>query len=94
MPAKFAEHNPTATQASDQRNNILATVFNPFGSRAIRLNNNLGAIAIFLFRAVIMIFRLKQIPEIINQIYFIGARSVQIVMLVGFFTGVVTSFIL
>jgi phospholipid/cholesterol/gamma-HCH transport system permease protein len=36
-----------------------------------------------------MIFRLKQIPEIIQQIYFIGAKSAQIVMLVGFFTGMV-----
>jgi phospholipid/cholesterol/gamma-HCH transport system permease protein len=36
-----------------------------------------------------MIFRLKQIPEIVQQIYFIGAKSAQIVMLVGFFTGMV-----
>jgi phospholipid/cholesterol/gamma-HCH transport system permease protein len=36
-----------------------------------------------------MIFRPKQIPEIVQQIYFIGAKSAQIVMLVGFFTGMV-----
>jgi len=63
--------------------------FNLFGLRAIRLNNSLGAIAIFFFRSLVMIFRLKQIPEIIQQIYFIGAKSAQIVMLVGFFTGMV-----
>ena len=60
-----------------------------FGGKAIRLNNSLGAIAIFFFRAFILIFRPKQIPEIVQQIYFIGARSAQIVMLVGFFTGMV-----
>jgi len=63
--------------------------FNLFGLRAIRLNNSLGAIAVFFFRSLVMIFRLKQIPEIIQQIYFIGAKSAQIVMLVGFFTGMV-----
>jgi ABC transport permease subunit len=36
-----------------------------------------------------MIFRIKQIPEILHQIYFIGARSATIVMLVGLFTGMV-----
>jgi phospholipid/cholesterol/gamma-HCH transport system permease protein len=36
-----------------------------------------------------MIFHYKQIPAIVQQIYFIGAKSAQIVMLVGFFTGMV-----
>jgi phospholipid/cholesterol/gamma-HCH transport system permease protein len=65
------------------------TLFNPFGSRALHLNNSLGAAAIFFFRAVILIFRLRRIPDIIHQIYFIGARSANIVMLVGLFTGMV-----
>jgi len=68
---------------------IAASLLDPFGRRAIRLNNSLGAIAIFFFRAFFMIFRFQQIPEIVHQIYFIGARSAQIVMLVGFFTGMV-----
>lgn len=65
------------------------TIFDPFGRIAIRLNNNLGAIVIFFLRAFVMIFRIKQIPEILHQIYFIGARSATIVMLVGLFTGMV-----
>jgi phospholipid/cholesterol/gamma-HCH transport system permease protein len=65
------------------------TIFDPFGRTAIRLNNNLGAITIFFLRAFVMIFRIKQIPEILQQIYFIGARSATIVMLVGLFTGMV-----
>ncbi len=67
----------------------LTSFFNLFGSRTLRLNNNLGAMAIFFFRSFFMIFRIKAIPEIIQQLYFIGAKSAQIVMLVGFFTGMV-----
>ena len=66
-----------------------AAVLNPFGRFGIRLNNDLGAMAIFLFRAVILIFHPRQIPEIIHQVYFIGARSASIVALVGLFTGMV-----
>jgi phospholipid/cholesterol/gamma-HCH transport system permease protein len=63
--------------------------FNFFGGRALTLNNSLGALAIFFFRSFFMIFRIKAIPEIVQQIYFIGAKSAQIVLLVGFFTGMV-----
>jgi phospholipid/cholesterol/gamma-HCH transport system permease protein len=75
--------------ASDERQPILAAILNPFGRFGIQLNNTLGAMAIFLVRACIQIFNYKQIPEIINQIYFIGAKSASIVALVGFFTGMV-----
>ncbi len=67
----------------------ITSFFNLFGSRTLSLNNNLGAMAIFFFRSFFMIFRIKAIPEIIQQLYFIGAKSAQIVMLVGFFTGMV-----
>ena len=78
-----------ASSASGTPESGINRFFNLFGSRAIRLNNSLGAMAIFFFRSLVMIFRLKQIPEIVQQIYFIGAKSAQIVMLVGFFTGMV-----
>jgi len=68
---------------------VLSAFFDFFGLKAIRLNNDLGAMAIFFFRSFFMIFRIKAVPEILQQIYFIGARSVQIVVLVGFFTGMV-----
>ena len=71
------------------RGSIPAAILNPFGRFGIRLNNTLGAMAIFLCRAFIQIFHYKQIPEIINQVYFIGAKSASIVALVGFFTGMV-----
>jgi phospholipid/cholesterol/gamma-HCH transport system permease protein len=80
---------PGATAAAKEKRSIVATLFNPFGGFAIRLNNDLGAMAIFFARAFALIFHPKQFAEIINQIYFIGARSASIVMLVGFFTGMV-----
>jgi phospholipid/cholesterol/gamma-HCH transport system permease protein len=53
------------------------------------LVNNLGAAAIFFFRAFGMIFRPKQLPEIIKEMFHIGARSSNIVILVALFTGMV-----
>jgi phospholipid/cholesterol/gamma-HCH transport system permease protein len=67
----------------------LKSFFDFFGGKALRLNNDLGAMAVFFFRSFFMIFRLKAIPDIIAQVYFIGAKSAQIVLLVGFFTGMV-----
>ena len=81
--------NEAAPGSRAGRGPILAAILNPFGRFGIRLNNTLGAMAIFLCRAFIRIFHYKQIPEIINQIYFIGAKSASIVALVGFFTGMV-----
>jgi phospholipid/cholesterol/gamma-HCH transport system permease protein len=67
----------------------LKSIFDFFGGKTLSLNNDMGAMAIFFFRSFIMMFRLKAIPDIIQQIYYIGAKSTQIVMLVGFFTGMV-----
>jgi len=53
------------------------------------LVNDLGAATIFLGKAFVSVFRLKQIPAIVQQVYYIGARSVTIILLVGFFTGMV-----
>ena len=75
--------------ASKERGPLIPAFLNPFGRFGIQLNNTLGAMAIFLVRAFIQIFHWKQIPEIVNQVYFIGAKSASIVALVGFFTGMV-----
>jgi len=84
-----SESDPSDAIALEKPGNPFRWIFHPFGARAIRLNGNLGAIAIFFFRALVMIFHPKQFSAIIQQIYFIGAKSVQIVALVGFFTGMV-----
>jgi phospholipid/cholesterol/gamma-HCH transport system permease protein len=59
------------------------------GRTAIRWVNELGAMLLFLLRAFLMIFHPKQFPIIVHHVYFIGARSATIVMLVGLFTGMV-----
>jgi phospholipid/cholesterol/gamma-HCH transport system permease protein len=82
------DNEPLAT-APTPPTPLLAAIFNPFGRFGIRLNNTLGAMAIFLAKAVVLIFHPKQVPEIISQVYFIGARSASIVALVGLFTGMV-----
>ena len=84
-----SESDPSDAIALPKPGNPFRWIFHPFGAGAIRLNGNLGALAIFFFRAVILIFHPKQFSAIVQQIYFIGAKSVQIVALVGFFTGMV-----
>ena len=59
------------------------------GRTTISWVKNLGASAIFLILAVLKIFQKKQLLKIIEQLYYIGARSTLIIMLVGFFTGMV-----
>ncbi len=89
MASDSSAQDPAEISATEPSVGKLTSFFNLFGSRTLRLNNNLGAMAIFFFRSFFMIFRIKAIPEIIQQLYFIGAKSAQIVMLVGFFTGMV-----
>jgi phospholipid/cholesterol/gamma-HCH transport system permease protein len=81
--------NEPVSAALKERGPLIPAILNPFGRFGIQLNNTLGAMAIFLARAFIQIFHWKQIPEIVNQVYFIGAKSASIVALVGFFTGMV-----
>ena len=69
--------------------NPLITVLTLIGLGTLRLLGNFGALAIFFFMAFINIFRRKQLREIVNQVFYIGARSSLIVMLVGLFTGMV-----
>lgn len=67
----------------------LSRMFAPFGRRVMRVVDNLGASAIFLSKALVLIFDRKQPRAIIQQINTIGARTVNIVALVGLFTGMV-----
>ena len=63
--------------------------FSDIGARAIDWVQELGAVGIFLLKAFFLIFRPKQLPSIVQHIYYIGARSAPVVMLVGLFTGMV-----
>ena len=68
---------------------LLSRVFEPFGQRVMGIVNNLGAAMIFLLKALVLIFGRKQPVAIIQQINMIGVKTVNIVALVGFFTGMV-----
>lgn len=69
--------------------NPLMTVFTLSGRWTLRVLGDFGAIAVFFSLAFVNIFRRKQIREIMNQVFYIGARSSLIVLLVGLFTGMV-----
>jgi phospholipid/cholesterol/gamma-HCH transport system permease protein len=71
------------------QNSILLSPFNYAGRKTLTVVNSLGASMIFFWKSFILIFRPKQVSEIIRQIYHIGAKSANIVMLVGLFTGMV-----
>lgn len=61
------------------------------GRGVFRWVRNLGAGSIFLLLALAMIFRPKQFHKIAQQIYYIGASSSLVILLVGLFTGMVLS---
>jgi phospholipid/cholesterol/gamma-HCH transport system permease protein len=63
--------------------------FFTIGKATFNFIGNLGAMAIFFSEGFFKIFRPKQIREIVNQVFYIGAKSTTIVMLIGLFTGMV-----
>lgn len=71
------------------RNNPFAAPLSLVGREVIGFVGNLGALAVFFFLGLQGIFRRKQIREIVHQVFYIGASSSLIVMLVGLFTGMV-----
>ena len=81
---KFSEGGPGRPLGA-----FLSGPFAVFGRSAIRWINNSGASVLFFFRAFLKIFRPKQFSKIVQQVYYIGARSSMIIMLVGLFTGMV-----
>ena len=67
-------------------------IFRPFafvGRMTIGWVNNLGAAAIFLYLALVHTFSRNQLSKIIQQVYYIGARSITIIILVSLFAGMV-----
>jgi phospholipid/cholesterol/gamma-HCH transport system permease protein len=67
----------------------LSSPIDYLGRKAMEMVNDLGAAAIFLARSFMKIFRRRQVSSIIQQLFFIGAKSTHIVMLVALFTGMV-----
>ena len=63
--------------------------FNVMGSAFFSLIRSLGKTAVFMGLSLVGIFAKKQLKNILLHIYYIGVRSISIVMLVGLFTGMV-----
>jgi len=68
---------------------FLAQPFTFIGEAVIGWINVLGTATVFLFMALWKTFRSKQLSKVIQQIYYVGARSITIIMLVSLFTGMV-----
>ena len=89
MTTNSHDQDPGENEVTGQPGTFLTRPLAGLGRKVVSWVDHMGAAAIFLGKACIMIFRPKQIPAIIQQIYYIGAKSITIIMLVGFFTGMV-----
>jgi len=85
--SKLLSHDNTKWRLID----ALTWPFAVVGRSVVRWVGNLGAASIFLLLAFAMIFRPKQMLKIVQQVYYIGASSTMIILLVGLFTGMVLS---
>ena len=73
-----------------QVTNSVFAPFNRLGKVSIAFLGELGAIAIFFIHAFALIFSLPlQVSKTMQQVFFIGAKSILIILLVGLFTGMV-----
>ena len=68
---------------------LVSRPFAFIGRNALGWINRLGAAAIFLCMAFLSTIGRKQLSKTVQQIYYIGARSITIIMLVSLFTGMV-----
>ena len=76
-------------EAKHRSDMFLVQPFTFIGEAVIDWINVLGTATVFLFMALWKTFRPKQLSKVIQQIYYIGARSTTIIMLVSLFTGMV-----
>jgi phospholipid/cholesterol/gamma-HCH transport system permease protein len=89
MAANAAEKTGPDNATGWQPAILLLSPFAAIGRKIIDGVDNLGAAVIFLVLATLRIFRRKQLAKAIEQLYYIGARSTTIIILVGLFTGMV-----
>ncbi|MBN1471537.1 MAG: ABC transporter permease [Syntrophaceae bacterium] len=77
---------------SEGKKSLYLLITKPFaiiGQNVISWLNSMGAASVFLVLALHKTFHPKQFHKVIQQIYYIGARSTTIIMLVSLFTGMV-----
>lgn len=74
---------------NDLVQNPVMRIFNAMGKNFLSMISSLGKIAVFMGQSLMGIFARKQFRNILLHIYYIGVRSISIVILVGLFTGMV-----
>jgi phospholipid/cholesterol/gamma-HCH transport system permease protein len=74
---------------STVKDNSLRLFVDFLGKKTVAAIRDAGAVAIFFTLSFLKIFQPRQLREIILQVFYIGARSTGIVMLIGLFTGMV-----
>lgn len=82
-------HHRHIPENSPLTEGLLARPFAFIGKNVIAWINSMGAATIFLALALLKAFHYRQIPKVVQQVYYIGARSTTIIMLVSLFTGMV-----
>lgn len=68
---------------------LATAMLNPVGRTVLNSINTLGASTIFFIKSLTLVFRPKQLTSIVQQVYFIGAKTTGIIALVALFTGMV-----
>jgi phospholipid/cholesterol/gamma-HCH transport system permease protein len=81
--------NPHTPVPAIDRMSPLTDLLASMGRSGIGWVSHLGAASIFFARGFFSIFRPRQLRPIVAQIYYIGAKTIDIVSLVGLFTGMV-----
>ncbi|MFA5322780.1 MAG: ABC transporter permease [Smithella sp.] len=85
------ENNSESSQ-TENKSGLGICLTQPFafvGETVIRWVNVVGKATIFLFMALWNSLSSKQFLKVVKQVYYIGARSMTIIMLVSLFTGMV-----
>lgn len=78
-----------ASMEPTEERNLVLNFFDFLGWYTIAAVRKAGAIAIFFSLSFVKIFQARQFPEIVQQVFSIGARSTSIVVLIGLFAGMV-----
>ena len=69
---------------------FIMTPFNTLGRSFINVINEFGGVAIFTLKAIAMIFYYPfQLAKIVQQVFFIGVKSIFVILPVAMFTGMV-----
>jgi phospholipid/cholesterol/gamma-HCH transport system permease protein len=85
----FDEGNQNDSEGKKSFYLLVTKPFAIIGQNAISWINSLGAATVFLALALLKTFHPKQFSKVIAQIYYVGARSTTIILLVSLFTGMV-----